>query len=249
MSVVVVALEKPLKSTMTRRSEMAGHPLGNLIRGWIHRHVLPTCTRGRGDSYVPRTFYGHSRASFYFIRRTFSKHELSPGIYPHDAYTWENAAGCHCIIISRGAPHHHAGACWDLERMRSYSNPWGTHACGVDGKGIFNRCVPGGHISACQDECSFYVTLLRAPHARDDEGRAILGKAKKMPTLFPHDIVFTHGDLWDQGHVSGIVDWECAGWQPEYWEYTLILQWTGIREPWALWLATLPGYKYSEEME
>ncbi|PBK85489.1 kinase-like protein [Armillaria gallica] len=142
-----------------------------------------------------------------------------------------------------------------LDRTRSYSNPWGTHVCGVDGKGIFSRRVPGGHISACQDECSFYVTLLRAAHARDDEGRAILGKAKKMPTLFPHDIVFTHGDLWDhnimvdQGHISGIVDWECEGWLPEYREYTSILQWTGIREPWALRLATLPGYKYSEEME
>ncbi len=100
-----------------------------------------------------------------------------------------------------------------------------------------------------------YVTLLRAAPARDDEGRMILENAKKMPTLFPHDIVFTHGDLWDhnimvdQGHINGIVDWECAGWLPEYWEYTSILQWTGIREPWALRLATLPGYKYSEETE
>ena len=37
-------------------------------------------------------------------------------------------------------------------------------------------------------------------------------------------IVFTHGDLGPQnimvenGHISGIVDWEQAGWYPEYWE-------------------------------
>ncbi|KAI9710955.1 MAG: hypothetical protein M1820_002392 [Bogoriella megaspora] len=42
-----------------------------------------------------------------------------------------------------------------------------------------------------------------------------------------HDIVFTHADLNlrnilvdGSGKISGIVDWECAGWYPEYWEYT-----------------------------
>ena len=42
----------------------------------------------------------------------------------------------------------------------------------------------------------------------------------------PHDIVFTHGDLNMRnilavnGKITGIVDWENAGWFPEYWEYT-----------------------------
>lgn len=42
----------------------------------------------------------------------------------------------------------------------------------------------------------------------------------------PHDIVFTHGDLnprnilAENGKITGIVDWENAGWFPEYWEYT-----------------------------
>ena len=42
-----------------------------------------------------------------------------------------------------------------------------------------------------------------------------------------HDIVFTHCDLNprniladDSGTITGIVDWECSGWFPEYWEYT-----------------------------
>lgn len=42
-----------------------------------------------------------------------------------------------------------------------------------------------------------------------------------------HKIVFTHADLNlrniladEIGKVTGIVDWECAGWYPEYWEYT-----------------------------
>ncbi|KAJ4987183.1 hypothetical protein SVAN01_07335 [Stagonosporopsis vannaccii] len=42
-----------------------------------------------------------------------------------------------------------------------------------------------------------------------------------------HDIVFTHADLNlrnilvdEMGKISGIVDWECAGWYPEYWEHS-----------------------------
>ncbi|SJK96804.1 uncharacterized protein ARMOST_00050 [Armillaria ostoyae] len=63
-----------------------------------------------------------------------------------------------------------------LDRMRSCSNPWGTRVCGVDEKDIFSRRVPSGHISACDDECSFYVTLLRAAQARDEEGLPMLKK-------------------------------------------------------------------------
>jgi thiamine kinase-like enzyme len=43
-----------------------------------------------------------------------------------------------------------------------------------------------------------------------------------------HEAVFTHADLNprniladpDTGKITGIVDWECSGWYPEYWEYT-----------------------------
>lgn len=40
-----------------------------------------------------------------------------------------------------------------------------------------------------------------------------------------HEIYFTHGDLVPRniiiknGHLSGIVDWEMAGWYPAYWEF------------------------------
>jgi aminoglycoside phosphotransferase (APT) family kinase protein len=48
-----------------------------------------------------------------------------------------------------------------------------------------------------------------------------------------NEIVFTHGDLAprnilvEEGRISGIVDWEQAGWYPEYWEYVKAM-WTCI---------------------
>jgi thiamine kinase-like enzyme len=46
-----------------------------------------------------------------------------------------------------------------------------------------------------------------------------------------HRIVFTHSDLVSRnilvdsnGQLQAILDWERAGWFPEYWEYTTSLQ-------------------------
>ncbi|KAK4132066.1 kinase-like protein [Trichocladium antarcticum] len=54
-----------------------------------------------------------------------------------------------------------------------------------------------------------------------------------------HDIVFTHGDLNmrnvlvdGHGRLTGIVDWENAGWFPEYWDYTKAYFVTKLNQRW-----------------
>ncbi|CAD6442542.1 7d2453ca-1636-4f09-a44c-930f8bdddb60 [Sclerotinia trifoliorum] len=52
----------------------------------------------------------------------------------------------------------------------------------------------------------------------------IYGGKEKIPS--GHQSVFTHSDfhysnlLVDWGRFCGIIDWECAGFKPEYWEFT-----------------------------
>ncbi|KAK0186165.1 kinase-like domain-containing protein [Armillaria mellea] len=264
-----------------------GHPLGNLIRGWIHRRVLIPISRIY-CTYLQRDLSEAGVFSLPFnLVLKFSPHAReaegiamslarSMGIpAPHFISYGEHSPNTRSregsilmtripgktlksVITSLSPDELHTimqEVAEILDRMRSYSNPWGTRVCGVDGKDVYGGHVPGRHIRACDDEHSFYATLLQAARVQDEEGLAMLETAKKMPTLFPHDIVFTHGDLWDhnimvdQDHITGIVDWEWAGWLPEYWEYTSILRWTGLKVPRALRLATLPGYKYSEEMK
>jgi aminoglycoside phosphotransferase len=71
-----------------------------------------------------------------------------------------------------------------------------------------------------QNEGEFHRYLDIAFTAED---KAILKKAHSIQ----HKIVFTHADINmrnvlvdENGRISEIVDWECAGWYPEYWEYT-----------------------------
>lgn len=51
-----------------------------------------------------------------------------------------------------------------------------------------------------------------------------------LASLSHHQIRFSHGDLGmhnimvEGGRITGIIDWEFAGWYPEYWEYVKMVQ-------------------------
>ena len=71
-----------------------------------------------------------------------------------------------------------------------------------------------------------------------------------------HDIVYSHGDFnpWNilvtyDGHLSAILDWEQAGWYPEYWEYTRALMWQRPGQCWYEIIMALSEGKYLEEQE
>ncbi|KAK0441235.1 uncharacterized protein EV420DRAFT_1580426 [Desarmillaria tabescens] len=69
----------------------------------------------------------------------------------------------------------------------------------------------------------------------DDHVRAAL--AKRQSTQYK--ICFTHGDITPinilvdkELRPIGLIDWECAAWMPEYWEYTRAIY---IRQSYAGW--------------
>ncbi|KAI0839737.1 kinase-like protein [Hypoxylon sp. FL0890] len=79
------------------------------------------------------------------------------------------------------------------------------------------------------------------PFSTEDEFNKIL-RSPHIPDVMHrsgHQIVFTHGDinmrniLVDKnGRLSGIVDWETAGWYPDYWEYTKAYYITKLKWRW-----------------
>ncbi|KDR68435.1 hypothetical protein GALMADRAFT_231403 [Galerina marginata CBS 339.88] len=39
-------------------------------------------------------------------------------------------------------------------------------------------------------------------------------------TAFAHGDIGPHNIIWKNGKIVAIIDWECSGWFPEYWDYT-----------------------------
>ncbi|KAF4634077.1 hypothetical protein G7Y89_g4030 [Cudoniella acicularis] len=70
-----------------------------------------------------------------------------------------------------------------------------------------------------------------------------------------HRILFTHSDLnmrnilVKDGKISGIVDWENAGWYPEYWEYTKCHFGVRLSQRWLKMIEAVFENKYEEELE
>ncbi|KAF2685049.1 hypothetical protein K458DRAFT_417148 [Lentithecium fluviatile CBS 122367] len=103
-----------------------------------------------------------------------------------------------------------------LQAMRKWSHPWGKdQICSVLGTAVRSVRIPSHAVGPCESESEFNDHLFSPISGHSFETRL-----RKMR----HPIVFTHGDLKHHniivldGHISGFLDWECAGWYPDYWE-------------------------------
>ena len=113
-----------------------------------------------------------------------------------------------------------------LSQLRRIPNLFSPQSiiCSAAGQGLYDYRIN----SSCDrndfkfgSEAKFNECLL------SDVPKGMHEKAALSHSI-PHRITFTHGDLnmrnilMERGRISGIVDWENAGWFPEYWEYTKV---------------------------
>lgn len=68
-----------------------------------------------------------------------------------------------------------------------------------------------------------------------------------------HSVVFTHGDfrpaniIVRNGKVAAILDWELAGWYPEYWEFVKAFYLENFTTDWAVYLLDILKTYYCEQ--
>ncbi|KAF4442003.1 kinase-like protein [Fusarium austroafricanum] len=115
-----------------------------------------------------------------------------------------------------------------VTELRNIPPPDGVGVANVDGGPIFDQRLPDkaywGPFATIQ---GFHRELHNGVELQDNEealpGLRELIQFHNGPWQRP---VFTHGDLSSlnilaiDDEVTGIVDWETAGWMPPYWEYT-----------------------------
>lgn len=118
--------------------------------------------------------------------------------------------------------------------MRLWCSPYQDSICSPIGTHIRSTRLPGHSMGPFTNERDFYQFLFSPDSCHGFESTAkyeeALLRAKKIQQ-HSHRITFTHGDfkfhniLVDgEGHLSGFLDWESAGWYPEYWEFTTAMR-------------------------
>jgi aminoglycoside phosphotransferase (APT) family kinase protein len=114
-----------------------------------------------------------------------------------------------------------------VEKMRSITPP--TDFIGAcDGTEIRDTRIHFTyHSPPCRNEKDFNEFLLSALY---EPTPPLLREAFSRRLRTDHRVVFSHCDLAprnilvEDGKIQGLVDWEDAGWYPEYWEYVKFFQ-------------------------
>lgn len=146
-----------------------------------------------------------------------------------------------------------------LDVMRGWPNPWGANRiCSLLGTAIRSVRVPNHYAGPFESEAEFNEYLIRASwrggFSSDEEYNKALNLAKGMEKL-THCILFTHGDLKphnimvEGGKITGFLDWESAGWYPEYWDFTTALRFTRKDLWWYDFVLELGGGMYLAELD
>ncbi|KAI9163916.1 hypothetical protein HJFPF1_05548 [Paramyrothecium foliicola] len=145
-----------------------------------------------------------------------------------------------------------------VEIMRAWKSPWGLRICRISGGSIRSIRVPNHQVGPCESEKDFndYLLAAASPHSfkSREDFQSSLQVARRLNEV-RHRIVFTHGDFFlhnilvDNGHVTGFIDWESAGWYPEYWEFTTPLRWPARDPEGGSLFMRLGGEHYPEELE
>lgn len=114
-----------------------------------------------------------------------------------------------------------------INQMRALepSNP--GHIQAADGTGVFDsrlcldNCPMGPFISSREFHTHLGHDCIRTLKTHQQYWPLLDKMAEKQyRTVFSHSDISPRNVLARDGKILGIIDWECAGWYPEYWEYT-----------------------------
>ena len=123
-----------------------------------------------------------------------------------------------------------------FSQLRSIPLPPAARISSIDGSACCCFRVSHNHcFGPFETEGQLYDHILRTIPTRH---HAALHAKLDILLSRPHRLVFSHADLHPtnflihNGRLSGWIDWECAGWYPEYWDYTNALY---LRPGYRLW--------------
>lgn len=113
-----------------------------------------------------------------------------------------------------------------VDEMRLILLPGGQGISSLAGGPLFDGRLPGGSFHGPFETTREFHKYLREGYEGGKEDALDANKLVDFHNQYSRPLVFTHGDLSTMNimargdDIVGIIDWETAGWWPDYWEYT-----------------------------
>jgi hypothetical protein len=144
-----------------------------------------------------------------------------------------------------------------ITSMRTWSSPHAQSICSILGVSLRSSRVPNHIMGPFTDEDELHDYLLSPASGHSFNSTAVYIKTLAQANCirkYSHRITFTHGDfkahdilVGDDGHLSAFLDWESAGWYPEYWNFTTALRY-GKSSWWGQVAFWIGGDQYNGEL-
>ncbi|KFY66537.1 hypothetical protein V496_02006 [Pseudogymnoascus sp. VKM F-4515 (FW-2607)] len=113
-----------------------------------------------------------------------------------------------------------------LHELRTVPSPTPAYIGSCSGGSAYDHRLNNGYPCGPFASVSDFHDFLVVPVARCPRQELVTYYRQQLADN--HGVVFTHADLCGDhifvepttGRITGIIDWEMAGWWPAYWEYT-----------------------------
>jgi thiamine kinase-like enzyme len=112
-----------------------------------------------------------------------------------------------------------------IAEMRALKPPNPGRLEAADGSGLFDIRLDSNPFPPFATVGEFHVRLghnfvLKSPNHRHMRSLFKVIAQRQYHTTFTHSDIAPRNILIKDGKIAAIIDWESAGWYPEYWEYT-----------------------------
>lgn len=112
-----------------------------------------------------------------------------------------------------------------IAQMRALKAPKSGRLEAADGSGLFDIRLSSDSFPPFTSVEEFHVRLghefvLKSSNHSHMWSHFELISQRKYKTIFTHSDIAPRNILIKDGKIAAIIDWETAGWYPEYWEYT-----------------------------
>ena len=136
-----------------------------------------------------------------------------------------------------------------IKQLRRIPNHTSYLFADTVGGQIVDHRVPDGKCGPFNAESDFNSHLIHKYVGPDSKRLVAPVHSRRHQSIFTHSDLHPTNLLVESGRLSGIVDWECAAYKPEYWEFTKAMYGVWNDQPMEDMIRRAFGNEFEDELK